>query len=144
MKRTGFLRTQRKEARAVVKLRLKSKGMAGRTPTADEARFMDAMAALGCLACAKDGIENLHISIHHIAGRTAPGAHYLTIGLCAPHHQQDDGDPMGRISVHGSKARFEARYGTQYELLAEAKARLEKCEAPASNELAEASITNDL
>jgi len=126
LKRTGFLRTQRKEAGAVVKLRLKSKGMAGRTPTADEARFMDAMATLGCLACAKDGIANSLVSIHHIDGRTKPGVHYLTLALCAPHHQQDDSDPMGRISVHGSKKKFEARYGTQYELLAGAKARLEK------------------
>jgi hypothetical protein len=98
--------------------------MKGRAPTAEEQRFMDAIASLGCVACAKDGIANPWISLHHIDGRTKPGAHLLVLPLCAPHHQQDDTDPLQRISVHGNKARFEARYGTQLELLAEAKARL--------------------
>lgn len=122
-KTQAFTRSAAKEAGAVVKVKraMKSRGMKGRAPTADEARFMDAMASLGCLACAKDGVENSHISLHHIDGRTKEGAHYLVLSLCAPHHQQDDSDPMGRISVHGSRKRFETRYGTQYELLAEAK-----------------------
>lgn len=124
MKRTGFLRTQRKEAGTVVKLRLKSKGMKGRTPTAEESRFMDAMAALGCLACKKDGIANSHVSLHHIDGRTKPGAHLLVLSLCPEHHQQDDSDPTGRISIHGSRKKFEARYGTERELLAEAVAQM--------------------
>lgn len=126
MKRTGFLRTQVKEAGAVVRIKktMKSRGMKGRAPTAEEQVFMNAIASLGCLACAKDGITNPWISLHHIDGRTKPGAHKLVIGLCASHHQQDDSDPMRRLSVHGHKAQFEARYGTQYELLAEAKAKL--------------------
>lgn len=36
-------------------------------------------------------------------------------------HQQDDTDPLSRISVHGNKAAFEAKYGAQLEMLAEAK-----------------------
>lgn len=126
MKRTGFLRTQKKEFSAVTRLTntMKSRGMKGRTPTADEQRFMNAIASLGCLACAKDGITNPWISLHHIDGRTKPGAHFEVLGLCASHHQQDDSDPTRRLSVHGHKAQFEARYGTQYELLAEAKAKL--------------------
>jgi hypothetical protein len=98
---------------------MKSRGMKGRPPTAEEARFMDAIAGLGCIACRKDGVANPWISIHHIAGRTAPGAHFLTLPLCEKHHQHDDADPAGRIGVHPYKARFEARYGTQRELLAE-------------------------
>jgi hypothetical protein len=126
LKRTAFARTASKEASAVAKIckPMKSRGMKGRPPTAEEERFMSAVASLGCLACAKDGIENPWISIHHIDGRTKPGAHFLVLGLCAPHHQQDDSDAMGRVSVHGRKAQFEARYGTQYELLAEAKTKL--------------------
>lgn len=126
-KTQAFTRSAAKEAGAVIKVKraMKSRGMKGRAPTADEARFMDAMASLGCLACAKDGIENSHISLHHIDGRTKEGAHYLVLALCSFHHQQDDSDPMGRISVHGSRKRFESRYGTQYELLAEAKKKLE-------------------
>lgn len=126
LKGSGFLRSRVKEAKAVIKIKvaMKSRGMKGRAPTADEARFMDAMASLGCLACAKDGITNPWVSLHHIDGRTKEGAHYKVLGLCAEHHQQDDTDPMGRISVHGSKKQFEARYGTQYELLAEAREKL--------------------
>ncbi|MFZ3286577.1 MAG: Ref family recombination enhancement nuclease [Telluria sp.] len=132
MKSASLDRIATKEAAGAAKVRMKSRGLKGRPPTADEQRFMDAMGALGCRACAKDGIENAHISLHHIDGRTKPGAHFLVISLCGPHHQQDDTDPMGRISVHGYKARFEAKYGTQYELLAEAKARLEQQSGAAS------------
>jgi len=98
---------------------MKSRGMKGRPPTADEARFMTAIAALGCVACRKDGRHEPVVSIHHIDGRTKPGAHFLVLPLCGPHHQQDDTDLRGRISVHGMKATFQARYGTQQELLAE-------------------------
>jgi hypothetical protein len=143
MKSAGFARSDRKEAQAVAKLRraitpanetfpqsreskpsklpksTKSRGMKGRPPTVEEARFMDAIAALGCIACRKDGRENLMVSIHHIDGRTKPGAHFLTLPLCGPHHQQDDTDPRARISLHGRKATFKARYGTERELLAE-------------------------
>jgi hypothetical protein len=98
---------------------MKSRGMKGRPPTAGEARFMDAIASLGCIACLKDGRHEPVVSIHHIDGRTKPGAHFLVLPLCGPHHQQDDTDLRGRISVHGMKATFQARYGTQQELLAE-------------------------
>jgi len=98
---------------------MKSRGMKGRAPTAEESRFMDHVASLGCIACLKDGHHIQEVSIHHIDGRTKPGAHFLVLPLCGPHHQQDDTDPRGRISVHGRKATFQARYGTQAELLAE-------------------------
>lgn len=126
--RTGSLKRSsltRKKSISRTKTLLKStpakptRGMKGRAPTAEEARFMDAVASLGCVACAKDGIANPWISLHHIDGRTKPGAHMLVLPLCAPHHQQDDADPLQRPSVHGRKATFTARYGTERELLAE-------------------------
>ena len=95
---------------------LKSQGMKGRTPTVAERQRMDAIAAIGCIACKHDGIDNPHVSLHHIDGRTKPGAHLLVLPLCAPHHQQDDTDPLQRPSVHGRKATFTARYGTEMEL----------------------------
>lgn len=98
--------------------------MKGRTPNAEERRFMDAIGSLGCLACAKDGHVNPWISLHHIDGRTKPGAHKLVIGLCAGHHQDGTGADPSMIAVHPYKARFEAKYGTQLELLAEAKLKL--------------------
>ena len=80
---------------------------------------MDRMGKLPCIACLKDGWTNHTISLHHIDGRTKPGAHFLVLPLCGPHHQQDDTDPRRRISLHGRKATFQAHYGTERELLAE-------------------------
>jgi hypothetical protein len=120
---TGFLRSRTREARST-KPKMKSRGMTGRQPTAEEQRFMDAIAALGCLACLKDGRDNPWISLHHIDGRTKPGAHFEVLPLCGPHHQQDDTDPLKRVSVHGRKATFVRLYGTELELLAWAKTKL--------------------
>lgn len=98
---------------------MRSRGMKGRPPTAEEARFMDAIAQLGCIACKKDGWHNPDVSVHHIDGRTKPGAHFLVLGLCAGHHQHGTGPNKTLIAVHPYKARFEERYGTQRELLVE-------------------------
>lgn len=121
--RTGTLKRKKSISRSKTLLKSKpaksTRGMKGRSPTAEEARFMDQVASLGCIACAKDGIVNPWISLHHIDGRTKPGAHLLVLPLCAPHHQQDDADPLQRPSVHGRKATFTARYGTERELLVE-------------------------
>jgi len=90
--------------------------MNGTTPTKDEKALWSRIAALGCIACRKDGWRNLEVSIHHIDGRTKPGAHRKVLPLCYQHHQSGNPDAP---SVHPWKARFEARYGTQAELLAE-------------------------
>jgi hypothetical protein len=135
----GLLRVKAIQAKASTRAReakpaklskpMKSRGMKGRAPTAAEARLMDLMGSLPCIACLKDGWTNRDISLHHIDGRTKPGAHFLTLPLCGPHHQQDDSDPRGRISVHGRKASFQARYGMQMDLLAECMAMLGITEA---------------
>jgi len=103
---------------------IKSRGMKGRPPTADEARFMSAIAGLGCIACKKDGWHNPDVSVHHIDGRTKPGAHFLVLGLCAGHHQDGTGANPTLIAVHPYKARFEEHYGAQRALLAECVAML--------------------
>lgn len=90
--------------------------MNGTTPTKDEKALWTRIAAYGCVACRKDGWRNLEVSIHHIDGRTKPGAHRKVLPLCYQHHQSGSQDAP---SVHPWKARFEARYGTQAELLAE-------------------------
>jgi hypothetical protein len=105
---SGILRTAKLPAKAKPTKRLKS---THRAVTAAERVFWHDMAGLGCLAC-------------RIDGRTKPGCHALVLPLCAQHHQQDDTDPLERVAVHPNKARFEALYGTQYELLADAKQRL--------------------
>ncbi|MES2349121.1 MAG: Ref family recombination enhancement nuclease [Pseudomonadota bacterium] len=82
------------------------------------------LSALGCIACMIDHVHQPIVSIHHVDGRTKPGCHMLVLPLCAEHHQQDDTDPRGRIAVHPNKARFEAKYGTQIELMARCAALL--------------------
>jgi len=103
---------------------MKSRGMKGRPPTAEEAQFMSAIAALGCIACKKDGWHNPDVSVHHIDGRTKPGAHLLVLPLCAGHHQDGTGPNPALIAVHPYKARFEERYGAQRALLAECVAMI--------------------
>lgn len=90
--------------------------MKGSTPSKADRELWDALASLGCCACRKDGIFNSLVSIHHIDGRTKPGAHRKVLPLCAGHHQDGTGAP-GLIAVHPYKARFEARYGRQLDLL---------------------------
>jgi hypothetical protein len=124
LRRTPFKRKPLGQREPVLKStsKLKSRGMKGRAPTATERALMDKIAALGCIACRHDGICNPWVSLHHIDGRTKPGAHLRVLPLCAPHHQQDDTDPLQRPSVHGRKETFTARYGTEGELLAECMA----------------------
>jgi len=88
--------------------------MKGKPPNKAEKLYHDQLCSLvGCIACRIDGNLNFYVSVHHIDGRTKPGAHLKVLPLCAPHHQQDDADPAGRIAVHPNKARFEEKYGRQ-------------------------------
>ncbi len=124
LKSQGFARADRVEAREVSKLQRKAPTRKAtmkskqRPVTAEEKVYWDRLAALGCIACMKDGRFNDHVSIHHVDGRTKPGCHMLVLPLCAPHHQRDDTDPLHRVAVHPNKARFEKLYGTQEELMA--------------------------
>jgi hypothetical protein len=131
---TSFARTKASDEKPKRKP-MKSRGMHGRPPTVEEQRFMDAIAGLGCIACRKDGRINPWASIHHIDGRTKPGAHFKVLDLCAGHHQDGTGEDKSLIAVHPHKARFEARYGTQYDLLAECielinSGKPSECESP--------------
>jgi hypothetical protein len=103
----------------------RSRGLKGRAPTAAERAFMDRAGQVPCMACTKDGRENRHISLHHVDGRTKPGAHFLVLPLCGPHHQPDDTDPLERVSLHGAKKIFGQMYGTEQQMLAELYALLD-------------------
>lgn len=94
-------------------------------PSKKEKELWNAIAGLGCIACIKDGRFNPYVSIHHCDGRTKPGAHKKVLALCAGHHQDGTG-AIDLIAVHPYKARFEAKYGTQEELMEETKQLLIK------------------
>lgn len=94
-----------------------------RKPNAVEKRWMDAIVKHGCIACIKDGHEHRPTTVHHILRGGVRMGHLFSLPLCDPGHHQD-GKPLGLISRHPDKAAFEARYGTEWELLAELKVKL--------------------
>ena len=106
------------------------KGLKGRTPTAAERVVMDALGKLPCIACMQHGKESPLISLHHIDGRTKPGAHLLQIPLCDHHHQHAAPAhvraefpwlvPVHADGVIGGKAEFGRLNGTEKELLSKA------------------------
>jgi hypothetical protein len=64
----------------------------GRTPTkADQAR-LDALKRGTCIACLQrfDDPPDHVPEIHHLDGKTKPGAHQRTIALCGWHHRSDN------------------------------------------------------
>lgn len=85
-------------------------------PTAGEARWMAAIAQLGCIACRLDGVAPRPTAVHHILKGGRRLGHLFTLPLCDPGHHQN-GAACGFISRHPFKARFEARYGAEMELL---------------------------
>ena len=86
--------------------------MKGKTPTKAEKARWDKIGQIGCVVCRKYLKVFSPCSIHHIDGRTKPGSHDLTIGLCYQHHQGQYG-----TGLHSGKAEFERKYGTERELL---------------------------
>ncbi|WP_313753360.1 Ref family recombination enhancement nuclease [Escherichia coli] len=68
-------------------VKIKSCGLKGRTPTAEERRIANALGALPCIACYMHGVISNEVSLHHIVGRTAPGCHKKQLPLCRWHHQ---------------------------------------------------------
>lgn len=97
--------------------------MKGRTPTAEERRYMDAAVKLGCIVCLVHLSTHTPATIHHIDGKTRPGAHLDSIPLCFLHHQ-GGADCDQYTSRHPYKTRFEARYGSEQSLLAETRRRI--------------------
>lgn len=106
------------------------RGMKGRTPTTDEQRVMDKLGALPCLCCLREGRTNPVISLHHVTGRTEPGAHYRTLPMCIWHHdtpadaearqKYPDLIPRHAKGSLGGRAAWERRFGSEIEMLIQA------------------------
>ncbi len=88
--------------------------MKGRNPTADEKRHMARVRSLGCIACMNMGIETPEqfTCIHHVEGRTKPGAHFKVLPLCDGHHSRYEA-----TGLHYNLREWENEYGTQEQLL---------------------------
>lgn len=93
-----------------------------KTPNKIEREWLAAVASFGCIACHIDGHFRA-CAVHHIVVANKRMGHLFTIGLCDPGHHQN-GQSLGMISVHPWRARFEAKYGTQLELLGRLKTEL--------------------
>lgn len=94
-----------------------------RAPTVAEREWMDAIVAFGCIACRLDHQQPRPTAVHHVLRGGQRMGHLHTIPLCDPGHHQG-GEPLGLISRHPYKARFEDRYGTEEELLRILRAEL--------------------
>ena len=77
-------------------------------------RHYDAVSALGCIACRKDGVDS-PAELHHPYGRKGANE-WRVIPICAAHHR---GGVMRWPSLHPWKRAFHAKYGSAEELLAE-------------------------
>lgn len=91
-----------------------------KTPTIAEATWMSQIQRLGCVACRKDGRYS-EAEIHHIVSGNKRMGHLFTLPLCPNHHRLGGEEAP---AVHPWKKRFEAKYGSQLELLAELKVEL--------------------
>lgn len=101
--------------------------MNGRTPNAEEKRWMGAVADLGCIVCLLYEGEYTPAEVHHIDGSRKPGCHLKTIGLCCRHHRVPDNGKAPRwVSRHGNgRKAFEREYVSEDQLLLETRRRVE-------------------
>jgi len=85
----------------------------------------DAVAALGCVACAKQGHHTPGVELHHIretAGAGQRSGEDEVVPLCPAHHRGIH-RPL-TPSIHLDRRVFIELFGTELELLAEVKRRL--------------------
>lgn len=121
VERTGVIRAVGEEVVSVPK-GIKAKP-GKRAPTVEESAWMDRIVAYGCIACHLEGWLPRPTAVHHIVDGGRRLGHLFALGLCDPGHHQN-GAQFGIVSRHPYKARFEAKYGTELELLALTKTRL--------------------
>lgn len=80
-----------------------------------EKQWLDAISELGCIVCTLLAWPNTPAEPHHLLSGGRRIGHLHTIPLCPPHHRTGQGNAIAR---HPTKARFEAAYGSEAELLA--------------------------
>lgn len=86
--------------------------------TKAEKEHMARVAALGCLCCLADGYGQTpaHLTgIHHVRRNTERRNNSRVLPLCGAHHQTGGHG----VAVHAGEETWEARYGSQEDLLVE-------------------------
>ncbi|MBD3610631.1 MAG: recombination enhancement function protein [Gammaproteobacteria bacterium] len=127
--KTGTAKPKRQASKLSNKTPLKSKGMKGRSRTAEEKLLESKIAAIGCICCLNQGWytsamqaeeHQRYISLHHVDGRTKPWCHAKQLPLCQHHHDTvpGAGAPETLFPIHGGgRQRWEAVNGTEEALL---------------------------
>jgi hypothetical protein len=84
--------------------------------TKDEKRWLDCITQLGCCVCLFHHFVFTPAEPHHMLYGDRRRGHLYTIPLCPPHHRSGKNDEQA-TSRDQSRRRFEARYGTEEQLL---------------------------
>lgn len=83
--------------------------------TKEQKAFQALARDLGCIVCKGEGVDS-PAEIHHIlSGSRRLGEDYV-LGLCQIHHRGQI-NTVQAVSRHPWRREFEARYGTEMELL---------------------------
>lgn len=89
--------------------------------TKAEQAHLDAVSALGCIVCGKDGMFTIEAEIHHLKHDPTTGQHlgmsqrasnFHVIPLCPRCHRTGG---LG-VAYHAGPRSFEAQHGTEIEL----------------------------
>lgn len=91
----------------------------------DQKRFQDRVRALGCIVCHSEGVDS-PAEIHHLLSGSRRIGEDSVLGLCQIHHRGQINTAKA-VSRHPWRREFEARYGTEAELL---EKTMELCGAP--------------
>lgn len=85
--------------------------------------YLDRVASLGCIVCRNEGLGATPANIHHL--RTGQGlkraTHREVIPLCPQHHQHGGHG----VAFHAGAKTWQAKYGTEAELLKQVQKLLE-------------------
>ena len=88
-------------------------------PTAKQRRMFAKVVAVGCMACRKEHGIYVPAEIHHVK-KYGYRNHNDVIGLCPIHHRPTFG-VTGIPNYHGNKIEFEAKFGTDRQLMIECR-----------------------
>lgn len=83
--------------------------------TKNQKLFQDRVRALGCIVCLGQG-EDSPAEIHHLLRGSRRIGEDSVLGLCRIHHRGQI-NTAETVSRHPWRREFEARYGTEAELL---------------------------
>lgn len=88
-----------------------------RPQTKAESLWIAQVVVFGCAACWLEGRRGVPPEVHHVTRGGVRMGHHYSFGLCPGHHRRGAG-PVYMIARHPEKAAFEAKYGTEWQLLA--------------------------